>query len=298
VPSLSDPTETVTEIEGRRLRLTHLDKVLYPEAGWTKAAAVHYYAQVAPLLLPHLAGRPASFLRFPEGVEGQRFWAKRVPPGAPDWVTSLDVTHKEETIRHVVVADLPTLLWAANLGALELHVPQWQHDPAQHDRLIIDLDPGPGATVVDCCAVALLARKELQADGLTAWPKTSGVKGLHLLVPIRPAPEREATAYARRLAGRLRAANPALIVDRMDKSLRARRVFVDWSQNNSAKTTVAPYSLRAGPRPTVSAPVTWTAVRSCRRPEELVLTPEQVSARTRDPMADLTDPKKHGALPH
>ncbi|MDH6576139.1 non-homologous end-joining DNA ligase [Kitasatospora sp. MAP5-34] len=296
MPAVSDPTATVTEIDGRRLRLTHLDRVLYPQTGWTKAAALRYYALVAPWLLPHLAGRPASFLRFPAGVDGQRFWAKNVPGGAPDWLTTLDVTHREGELRQVVVADLPTLLWAANLGALELHVPQWQHTPAEHDRLIIDLDPGPGTTLVDCCAVALLARRELRADGLTAWPKTSGGKGLHLLVPLRPAPERVATDYARQLAARLRAAHPELVVDRMDKSLRTGRVFVDWSQNSSAKTTAAPYSLRAGPRPGVSAPLTWTEVAACRSPDDLAYTPERVAARESDPMAGLTDPANLGEL--
>ncbi|BFV60164.1 non-homologous end-joining DNA ligase [Kitasatospora sp. CMC57] len=291
------PEVTLTEVEGRRLRLTHLEKVLYPETGWTKAAAVHYYANIAPRLLPHLAGRPASFLRFPEGVQGQRFWAKRVPAGAPDWLSTLDVRHREETLRHVVVADLPTLVWAANLGALELHVPQWQSDPAEHDRLIIDLDPGPGASIVECCTVALAARRALAADGLTAWAKTSGSKGLHLLVPLRPTPEDLATGYARHLAMRLRKADPELVVDRMDKSLRRNKVFVDWSQNTSAKTTVAPYSIRAGDRPMVSTPVSWTAVRDCRRPEELEFTPEQVLGRRRDPMADLADPRHWGQLP-
>ncbi|GAA2150836.1 non-homologous end-joining DNA ligase [Kitasatospora kazusensis] len=296
MPAVSDPTATVTEIEGRRLRLTHLDRVLYPETGWTKAAALRYYALVAPRLLPHLAGRPASFLRFPAGVDGPRFWAKNVPGGAPDWLTTLDVTHREGEMRQVVVADLPTLLWAANLGALELHVPQWRHTPAEHDRLVIDLDPGPGATLVDCCAVALLARRELAADGLTAWPKTSGAKGLHLLVPLRPAPERAAADYARGLAARLRAAHPELVVDRMDKALRAGRVFVDWSQNSSAKTTAAPYSLRAGRRPGVSAPLTWTEVAACRRPDDLAFTPERAARPGADPMAGLTDPANAGAL--
>ncbi|MFI5530764.1 non-homologous end-joining DNA ligase [Kitasatospora sp. NPDC051853] len=295
---MSEQPEVVhTEVGGRRLRLTHLEKVLYPEAGWTKAEAVHYYASVAPRLLPHLAGRPASFLRFPEGVGGQRFWAKRVPGGAPDWLTTLDVAHREGTFRQVVVADLPTLVWAANLGALELHVPQWRGAPEQHDRLVIDLDPGPGTTVVECCAVALAARRLLAADGLTAFPKTSGAKGLHLLVPLHPAPGRAATDYARRLAGQLRAAAPGLVVDRMEKSLRRGRILVDWSQNTSAKTTVAPYSLRAGERPLVSTPVPWTAVESCRHPADLEFTPERVLALPADPMAALTTPRHLGRLP-
>ncbi|MFJ8042351.1 non-homologous end-joining DNA ligase [Kitasatospora sp. NPDC096147] len=291
------PEVVHAEVGGRRLRLTHLEKVLYPETGWTKAEAVHYYASVAPKLLPHLAGRPASFLRFPEGVQGQRFWAKRVPGGSPGWLSTLEVPHREGAFGQVVVADLPTLVWAANLGALELHVPQWQGDPDHHDRLVIDLDPGPGMTVVECCAVALAAGRLLAADGLTAFAKTSGSKGLHLLVPLHPAPERAAVEYARQLAGQLRAAAPGLVVDRMEKSLRRGRIFVDWSQNTSAKTTVAPYSLRAGERPTVSTPVPWSAVESCRRPADLEFTPEQVLARPEDPMAELTAPRLRGRLP-
>ncbi|MER5636127.1 non-homologous end-joining DNA ligase [Kitasatospora sp. NPDC002227] len=292
----ADPTATVTEIDGRRLKLTHLDRVLYPATGWTKAAALRYYALVAPLLLPHLAGRPASFLRFPAGVSEQRFWAKNVPQGAPEWLTTLQVTHREGEMEQVVVADLATLIWAANLGALELHVPQWRQDPAEHDRLVIDLDPGPGVTAVECCAVALLARELLVADGLTAWPKTSGAKGLHLLVPLRPTPARQVNDYARELAARLRRSHPQLVVDRMEKRLRAGRVFVDWSQNNSAKTTAAPYSLRAGDAPGVSTPLEWTELAACRRPEELVFTPEEVAQRSEDPWHGVLEEANWGEL--
>ncbi|WP_327070352.1 non-homologous end-joining DNA ligase [Kitasatospora sp. NBC_01302] len=297
---MPDPTATVTEVAGRRLRLTHLDRVLYPRTGYTKAAVLRYYTLVAPAMLPQLAGRPASFLRLPEGVEGQHFWAKRVPPGAPAWVTALEVRHRQETMRQAVVADLPTLLWAANLGCLEFHVPQWRAEPDTHDRLIIDLDPGEGTSVVECCRVALAARELLAADGLDCWPKTTGSKGLHLSVPLVPAPAERVRHYARDLAGRLRRALPELVVDQMTKRLRTGRVFVDWSQNNSAKTTVAAYSLRARPEPTVSAPLDWREVTECRRPEQLVFTADQVVARltgTGDPHAGLNDPARAHQLP-
>ncbi len=297
---MPDPTATVTEIDGRRLRLTHLDRVLYPQAGFTKAAVLRYYAQVAPVMLPQLAGRAASFLRLPEGVDGERFWAKRVPPGAPAWVAGLQVTHSRETLRQVVVADLPTLLWAANLGCLEIHVPQWRLAPRTHDRLIIDLDPGEGADVVDCCAVALAARELLAADGLRAWPKTTGSKGLHLTVPLVETPAARVGDYARGLARRLRLALPDLVVDQMAKQLRPGRVFVDWSQNNSSKTTVAAYSLRARPQPTVSTPVDWPELARCRSAEQLSFTADQVTERLRqhgDPQAELTDPAGAGELP-
>ncbi|MCX4750855.1 non-homologous end-joining DNA ligase [Kitasatospora sp. NBC_01287] len=295
-----DPTAAVTEVAGRRLRLTHLDRVLYPRTGYTKAAVLRYYTLVAPVLLPQLAGRPASFLRLPEGVEGQRFWAKRVPPGAPDWVPALEVTHRHEVLRQAVVADLPTLLWAANLGCLEFHVPQWRTDPRTHDRLIIDLDPGEGTGVVECCAVALAARELLAADGLRCWPKTTGSKGLHLTVPLRETPAARVAGYARELARRLRAALPELVVDQMAKELRSGRVFVDWSQNNSSKTTVAAYSLRARPEPTVSTPLEWSEVAGCRRAEQLVFSADQVAERVRttgDPHAAVTDPAQAGTLP-
>ncbi|MDH6121167.1 bifunctional non-homologous end joining protein LigD [Kitasatospora sp. GAS204A] len=297
---MPDPTATVTEVAGRRLRLTHLDRVLYPRTGFAKAALLRYYTLVAPAMLPHLAGRPASFLRLPEGVEGQRFWAKRVPPGAPGWVTTLDVTHRQETMRQTVVDDLPTLLWAANLGCLEFHVPQWRGDPATHDRLIIDLDPGDGAGVVECCVVALAARELLTADGLRCWPKTTGSKGLHLTVPLLDTPAERVSAYARELARRLRQALPDLVVDQMAKQLRPGRVFVDWSQNNSAKTTVAAYSLRARPEPTVSTPLEWPEVAGCRRAEQLVFTADAVAERVRaagDLHAGVTDPAQAVALP-
>ncbi|MFF7633419.1 non-homologous end-joining DNA ligase [Kitasatospora sp. NPDC008050] len=297
---MPDPTATVTEVAGRRLRLTHLDRVLYPRTGYTKAAVLRYYTLVAPAMLPQLAGRPASFLRLPEGVEGQRFWAKRVPPGAPEWVAALLVNHGHETLRQTVVDDLPTLLWAANLGCLEFHVPQWRAEPRSHDRLIIDLDPGEGTSVVECCQVALAARELLAADGLRCWPKTTGSKGLHLSVPLLPTPAERVTRYARDLARRLRRALPELVVDQMAKQLRTGRVFVDWSQNNSAKTTVAAYSLRARPEPTVSAPLEWREVTECRRADQLVLTADQVARRLRetgDPHAGLADPAEAGELP-
>ncbi|MDH6133300.1 bifunctional non-homologous end joining protein LigD [Kitasatospora sp. MAA4] len=297
---MPDPNAAVTEVEGRRLRLTHLDRVLYPRTGFSKAAVLHYYAQVGPAMLPHLLDRPASFLRMPEGVEGQRFWAKRVPPGAPAWVRGLDVEHHHETLHQVVVADLPTLLWAANLGCLEVHVPQWRLAPRTHDRLIVDLDPGPGATVVECCAVALAARELLAADGLAAYPKTTGSKGLHLTVALVATPAGQVGDYARELARRLRQAHPGLVVDRMAKQLRPDRVFVDWSQNSSAKTTAAAYSLRAGAEPGVSTPLAWSEVADCGRAEELAFTPEQVAARVGkdgDLQAGLTDPAAAGRLP-
>ena len=195
----------IADIEGRRVVLGNLDKVLYPAVGWTKGEAVHYYASVAAALLPHLDGRPLSFLRFPDGVDGQRFFAKQVPPGTPDWVTTCEVERtRGRTGRQVMIQDLASLVWAANLAALELHTPQWRIDrpdrPVRADRIVFDLDPGEGADVLHCREVAVWLRERLARDGLTALPKTSGAKGLHLLAPVRPTDSAAVSAYAKRLA--------------------------------------------------------------------------------------------------
>ncbi|MEV6105907.1 non-homologous end-joining DNA ligase [Streptomyces sp. NPDC051940] len=274
---------TVTEVEGRRLKLSNLDKVLWPAPGYTKGEALHYYTRIAGALLPYLHDRPASFLRFPEGVEGQRFFAKNVPPGAPDWVATAEIEGKSSTVRHVLVQDLPTLLWAVNLAAIEIHVPQWRvTEPELSDRIVFDLDPGPPATVVECCQAALLLREALAEDGLDAWPKTSGSKGLHLYVPIEGAPSADTSAYAKALAVRLEERHPELVLHRMTKSLRRGRVFVDWSQNNRAKTTVAPYVVRAKEQPTVSAPLGWDEVEACSAPQELAFLPDEVVERVEE----------------
>jgi len=294
---------TAVTVAGRRLDVSSLDKVLYPETGFTKAALMRYYGQVGPALLPHLADRPASFLRCPGGVDGDSFWAKRVPPGTPGWVSTLRVPlHSTGTaeMEQVVVADLPTLMWAGNLDTVEFHVPQWRTAPDRHDRLIIDLDPGTGATLLHCCAAALAVRAALRADRLDAWPKTSGSKGLHLSVPLRPAPAEAVSGYAKALARRLSEACPQLLVYRMDKGLRRNRVLLDWSQNASAKTTVSPYSLRAHARPTVSTPVSWQEIESCEHPDQLSFTPEQAAARVErdgDLWAPLLDPDQQLTLP-
>jgi bifunctional non-homologous end joining protein LigD len=291
---------TAVSVEGRRLSLSHLDRVLFPGTHTTKAALLRYYGQVAEVMLPHLRGRPASFLRCPDGVEGERFWAKRVPRGAPEWVPSMEVAIKDEVIRYVVITDLAALTWAGNLNAIEIHVPQWRDAPELHDRLIIDLDPGEGTTVLHCCAVALAVRAALAEDGLHAWPRTSGSKGLHLSIPLRPAPADTVNDYARRLAHRLASAHPELIVDSMKKELRRGRVFLDWSQNAGAKTTVAPYSLRARPVPTVATPISWDEVEGCRDPAQLVFTIDQVPRRVEesgDLLAPLVDPAEGQRLP-
>lgn len=288
------PERTTTTVGGRRLVLSHLEKVLWPATGTTKAEALHYYAEVAPAMLPHLRGRPASFLRFPDGVEAERFYIKNLPPGLPGWVPTVEVAGAEGPRLHVAVDDLPSLMAMANLGALEIHVPQWTRAGADvHDRLVVDLDPGPGAGIVECCRVALLVREALAEDGLESWAKTSGAKGLHLYTRLPGRTGREASGYAKAVARRLEDGHPRLVVHRMAKALRPGRVFVDWSQNATAKTTAAPYTLRARERPTVSTPLAWGEIESCRDPRDLEFTPGQVLARVRehgDLMSGLHEP--------
>jgi bifunctional non-homologous end joining protein LigD len=286
-------------VDGRTLTLTNLDKVLYPEVGFTKGEVIDYYTRIASVLLPHLAARALTFKRYPDGVDGQFFFAKNAPQGTPDWVRKVTLaspgsTKNRDTIDYPVADDLPTLVWAANLAALELHVPMWRVDergkPRHPDLMVFDLDPGPPATIVECCEVARHVRDALAEDGLTAYAKTSGSKGLQLYVPLdATSPWEDVHAYARRLAQRLEKERPDLVVWNMKKELRKGKVLVDWSQNNAAKTTIAVYSLRARPTPTVSTPVTWDEVERCERADDLRFTSEETLARV-DELGDLFAP--------
>lgn len=292
----------ITEVGGRRITLSHLDRVLWPDTGTTKGELLHYYATVADALIPHCAGRPVSFVRTPDGVQGQRFFQKRPPAGTPDWVTTSETPRKSgELMPQVQVNDLATLMWAANLACVEIHTPQWvSAAPDAADRLVVDLDPGPGRTVVDCCAVALQLRDRLAADGLRAFAKTSGSKGLHLYAALRGADAEQASAYARAVARDLERAHPDRVVSRMAKADRAGRVFLDWSQNSRKKTTATPYTVRARPEPTVSTPLTWDEVESAASPGDLVFTIADVPARLAahgDLMAPLLAPASAAPLP-
>jgi bifunctional non-homologous end joining protein LigD len=282
------PKKSTVQVDGRRLALSNLDKVLYPETGFTKGEVIDYYARIAPVLLPHSAARPMSFKRFPDGVEGGGFFAKNAPRGTPEWVRRVRLpapgsTMDRETLDYVVIDDLPTLIWAANLAALELHVPQWTVGPRGAVRdanlLVLDLDPGAPATIVECTRVALLLRDVLADDGLSAYPKTSGSKGMQVYAPVVPVSSERTSAYAHELAKRLEREHPKLVVSRMAKDLRPGKVLVDWSQNNAAKTTVAPYSLRARPQHWVSTPLTWDEVEGCRKPGDLTFRADQVLDR-------------------
>ncbi|GAB3291067.1 non-homologous end-joining DNA ligase [Parasphingorhabdus pacifica] len=281
-------SRTTVDVSGQRLRLSNLDKVLYPEAGFTKGDVIDYYRQVAPALLPRLRDRAATLIRFPDGVGRDSFFEKDVSRHAPDWLRTVALRSGADgsgssTNHHVVIADLPTLVWTANLAALELHVPQWTVGPrgARHtpDLLVFDLDPGEPATIVECCRTAEWLYRLLRTDGLRPYAKTSGSKGLQLYCPVRTSSSERTSAYAKDLAQHLSDEHPDQVLAKMARAARKGKVFIDWSQNNPAKTTVAAYSLRARSHPTVSTPITWDEVRSCERPEDLRFTSTEVLRR-------------------
>jgi bifunctional non-homologous end joining protein LigD len=259
------------EVDGHALQLSNLHKVLYPQAGFTKGAVIDYYSRIAPVLLPHLEARALTIKRYPNGVDEKFFFEKNAARGTPEWVRTVTLpvpgsTMNRDTIDFVVVEELATLVWLANLAALELHVPQWHLPPRARkprtDIVVFDLDPGAPATIAECCEVAVLLRDVLAEDGVEPFAKTSGSKGMQVSAPIQVDDPDLPSRYAHSLAKRLEAEHPALVVSRMTKSLRGGKIFVDWSQNNPAKTTVAPYSLRARDEPTVSTPLTWDEVES------------------------------------
>jgi len=261
------PDRFAVSIGGRDLELSNLDKLMYPAAGFTKGEVIDYYTRIAPAILPHLADRAVTRIRYPNGVDGPHFFEKNKPGGTPSWVhlETLPVpgsTMSRETIDFVVVDDLPTLVWLANLAALELHTPQWRVG-ADPDLLVVDLDPGAPAGLRECSAVAVLMRDRLAEDGVAAYPKTSGKKGMQLCCPISGTQGADVVSgYAKRIAEELASMVPKSITARMAKAVRPGKVFIDWSQNNAAKTTVTPYSLRAQEYPTVSTPLTWDEVEA------------------------------------
>ena len=303
------------EVDGQRLKLSNLDKVLYPETGFRKGEVIDYYVRIAPVLLPHITNRPLTLLRYPDGVDGQSFFEKDVSRHAPDWVRTANVptpgsSRGSESLDFAIVDDLPTLVWVANLASLELHVPQWTIGPRSGrrtigprsgrrtigprsgrrttgprggrrdpDLLVFDLDPGPPATIVECCKVAVRLRALLEADGLDVYPKTSGSKGMQLYSPVQVSNPERTSSYAKTLAEQLARELPDLVVARMTKAMRKGKVFIDWSQNNPNKTTIAPYSLRARPHPTVSTPLTWDEVEACETVEAMTFLTDDLLAR-------------------
>jgi bifunctional non-homologous end joining protein LigD len=270
--------EVQVDVEGRTLTISNLGKVLYPRTGTTKGEVLHYYAQVAPALLPHLADRAVTRIRWPHGVERSSFFEKNAPAGTPSWVRTAEVPTTgsrsgkgEGTIRFPICDDLATLTWLANLAALELHVHQWTVDsdgtPRDPDRLVIDLDPGEPAGLHECARVALMVRDALAERDLTCTPVTSGSKGLHLYAPMTATgtdslDSEGTTALAKEVAEELQQEHPDLVTSVMTKAKRPGKVFLDWSQNSGSKTTISPYSLRGRERPTVATPLTWDEVEA------------------------------------
>ncbi len=250
------------EIEGRELSLSNLDKVLYPAAGFTKADVIDYFSRIAPVMLAHLVGRPPTLVRAPNGPDGERFFEKRCPPHHPKWVpTEAVVTGGGQ--QGCVIEELAALVWLGNLAALELHTHQWTvADPWHPTAVVLDLDPGAPAGILDCGRVALELREILEHFDLRAVVKTSGGKGLHLSVPLNTdlATHEETKRFALALGQLLESRDPKRVTVDMAKERRPRRVFVDWSQNDSHKTTVCAYSLRIRERPSVSTPVAWSEI--------------------------------------
>jgi len=327
--------DVVTSVGDRVLTLTNLDKVLYPAAGYTKAEVINYYLGIASVILPHISDRALTRLRFPDGVPADAptgagggstppaqgaFWEKNAPAGTPDWVRRQLVGTSDGVIDYVVADEPATMVWLANLAALELHAPQWtigsgrpnedgvldlpDDDPRPGDpladRVVVDLDPGAGMTIVETARAALLVAGAMAGDGLLPVPQSSGSKGMQVYAAIAPSPCRDAWAYVRRLNAQLAKSTPALFVAAMSVQRRAGRIYVDYNQDLAGRNTIVPYSMRGRALPSVATPLTWDEVGAVRDPDDLRFTPEQVLDRVAehgDLAADLllTD---RPALPH
>lgn len=289
-------TDSTVEIQGRHLKLSNLEKVLYPATGFSKQQVIDYYARIAPAILPHLVGRALTRKRYPDGVDGEPFYEKNAPKYRPEWVKTAPIWSEgnRRTVYYVLANDLATLVWLANLAALELHPSlALAKDITCPTEMVFDLDPGPPANIVQCCQVGLWLREIFEHFGLKSFPKTSGSKGLQLYVPLNTPTTYDATkTFAHALAQLLEHEHPEMVVSDMKKTLRAGKVFVDWSQNDEHKTTVAVYSLRAREHPTVSTPVTWEDVERAFKKKDasrLVFEAPQVVSRF-EKLGDLFEP--------
>ena len=281
----------VVEIDGRELSVTNLDKVLYPD-GFTKAEVIDYYVRVAPAMLPHVQGRGVTLRRYPNGVDGTSFFEKRSPDHRPDWIgTALGPGDRKGGIQYLVIDEVATLAWVGNMAALEVHAPMARAvDIDAPTMVVFDLDPGAPATIVDCCRVALEIQDVLADLDLQIWPKTSGSKGMQLYLPLNtPHTHEHASSFALAVAQVLEKQDPKRVTSVMKKQLRKGKIFVDWSQNSHHKTTIAAYSLRARPTPTVSTPISWDEVQSGADGEVLSFTAPEVLERVAD-VGDLFAP--------
>jgi bifunctional non-homologous end joining protein LigD len=289
-------TDSSIEIQGRTLKLSNLEKVLYPATGFTKKDVIDYYARIAPALLPHLMGRALTRKRYPDGVEGEPFFEKNAPMHKPDWVKTAPIWsgRNRRTIQYVLADDMATLIWLANLAALELHPSlALATDIECPTVMVFDLDPGPPANIVQCCQVATWLRAIFEHFGLRSFPKTSGSKGMQIYVPLNTPTTFDATKlFSHALAQLLEHEHPELVVSEMKKTVRTGKVFVDWSQNDEHKTTISVYSLRAREHPTVSTPVSWDEVERCLKKKDaglLVFESSKTIARF-EKMGDLFEP--------
>lgn len=290
------PTSTVVDVEGRKLKLTNLEKILYPAAGFTKGQVVDYYVRIAPVLVPQLKGRPLTMKRYPEDVDHEYFFEKNAPMHRPDWVKTVPVWSEgnHRTVHYILADDLATLVWIANLASIELHPSLALATDIKEPRMIVfDLDPGLPANIIQCAQVGLWVRELFEHFGLQSFPKTSGSKGLQIYVPLNTRTSYDETkAFAHAVARLLEQEHPELVVSDMKKALRTNKVLVDWSQNDEHKTTISVYSLRARERPTVSTPVLWREVEDALRKKEqalLVFEAKDVLARV-EKMGDLFQP--------
>jgi bifunctional non-homologous end joining protein LigD len=292
--------ELVTRVGGRTLTLTNLDKVLYPSVGFSKAEVIDYYLRIAPVMLPHIRDRAMTRLRFPDGVGPDRapFYEKNAPIGTPEWVRRVKVNTSDGIIDYIVADDEAAVVWLANLAALEMHVPQWTVSSATPEdgiislpelephageplanRVVVDLDPGAGMTIVDSARAALIVGARLAEDGMLPIAQTSGSKGIQVYAAIAPTRSKSAWGYVKQLNASLHKAQPDFFVATMSVEQRAGRIHVDYNQNLAARNTIAPYSMRGRERPAVATPVTWEELGSVRGPDDLRFTPEDVLAR-------------------
>jgi bifunctional non-homologous end joining protein LigD len=306
--------DLVTRVGGRTLTLTNLDKVLYPSVGYSKAEIIDYYLRIAPVMLPHIRDRAMTRLRFPDGVSPDRapFYEKNAPMGTPEWVRRVKVNTSDGIIDYIVADDEAAVVWLANLAALEMHVPQWTVSSATPEagiislpeskphageplanRVVVDLDPGAGMTIVDSARAALIVAAKLAEDGMLPIAQTSGSKGIQVYAAIAPTRSKSAWGYVKQLNASLHKAQPDFFVATMSVERRAGRIYVDYNQNLAARNTIAPYSMRGRERPAVATPVTWEELGSVRGPDDLRFTPEDVLARVADHgdlAADLLSP--------
>jgi bifunctional non-homologous end joining protein LigD len=288
--------DSAIDVQGRQLKLSNLEKVLYPAAGFTKKDVIDYYVRIAPAIIPHLTGRALTRKRYPDGVEGEPFFEKNAPMHKPDWVKVAPIWsgRNRRTVNYILADDLATLVWLANLAALELHPSlSLAKDITCPTEMVFDLDPGPPANIVQCCQVALWLREIFEHFGLQSFPKTSGSKGLQIYVPLNTPTTYDATKlFSHALAQLLEHEHPDLVLSEMNKQARTGKVFVDWSQNDEHKTTIAVYSLRAKEHPTVSTPVSWDEVERAFKKKDadsLVFEAGKTVARF-EKMEDLFEP--------